>query len=386
MSLTKQVFTLQVTANTTMAPNVNYMVNQTGSLVVLTLPAVSNVGDVIQVTGASTNGWKIQSNAAAASQTVLGYGVTDLTEYTPPSSSSSAVDLVFSSLYTDVIALECIVANSTWVVMYSTEAIGSLTASGGTVTTLGPYNIHTFTSSGTFTINSGAGPVQYLIVAGGGGGAGGVGSGGNASTGGGGGAGGNLPGSIILPAGAYTVTIGGGGSGGAGSGSGIASNGTNGANSVFGTLTAIGGGHGSAFSGGAGGNGGSGGGSYGGSGGGTGTAGQGNAGSPTGPTFSAGGGGGAGAAASAQNAGNGLSNDISGSAVTYAGGGGGGGFSGGGGAGSGGTGGGGSGGNGGGAGTANTGGGGGGGNGNNGGASSGGAGGSGIVIIRYRFR
>src|SRR6056300_1336039 len=43
-------------------------------------------------------------------------------------------------------------------------------ASGGTVVSSGGYKYHTFTSSGTFTVSSGATTVEYLIVAGGGGG------------------------------------------------------------------------------------------------------------------------------------------------------------------------------------------------------------------------
>ena len=53
-------------------------------------------------------------------------------------------------------------------------------ASGGSESTSGIYTIHTFTSSGTFTVNSGSGDVEFLIIAGGagGGGSGGGGAGG----------------------------------------------------------------------------------------------------------------------------------------------------------------------------------------------------------------
>jgi hypothetical protein len=45
-------------------------------------------------------------------------------------------------------------------------------ATGGTITTDGDYKVHTFTSSGTFTVTkAGAtGEVEYLVIAGGGGG------------------------------------------------------------------------------------------------------------------------------------------------------------------------------------------------------------------------
>lgn len=221
--------------------------------------------------------------------------------------------------------------------------------------------------------------VEYLVVAGGG-------SGGTA--GGGGGAGGLLTGSTnVFVATSYTVTVGGGGAGG-----GIAwgGSGNPGSNSVFSSITALGGGYGGH---GGGGNGGSGGGGAQGNGG-SGTAGQGNAGgngNPTNSSYPGGGGGGAstvGVNASGRDGGaggNGSSSSITGSSVTYAGGGGGGtrGNNGGS-AGAGGSGGGGAGGatGGGTSGTTNTGSGGGGSGGENSGQPVG-AGGSGIVIIRY---
>ena len=44
-----------------------------------------------------------------------------------------------------------------------------ITATGGTITTVGNYKVHSFTSSGTFTITSGSGTIEYLVVGGGGG-------------------------------------------------------------------------------------------------------------------------------------------------------------------------------------------------------------------------
>ncbi len=252
-------------------------------------------------------------------------------------------------------------------------------ATGGTIAISDGYKIHTFTSSGIFEVEAiyGSGNVDYLVVAGGGGG-------GNYYYGGGGGAGGFLAGSeYAVTAQSYTITIGAGGAAQ-----------TNGQNSVFDTITAIGGGAGGSASGSGGGSGGGGGNSsstYG-----EGTGGQGNngAGGVTGVPNGGGGGGGAGAAGSCGscgdpkgNGGNGAESSISGSAVYYAGGGGGGrnansaDHS------EGGLGGGGNGGicgsENGGNGTANTGGGGGGGSGYCLGSAAGGSGGSGIVIIRY---
>ncbi len=258
-------------------------------------------------------------------------------------------------------------------------------------------------AGGTWTPPAGVTSVNVLVVAGGGGGGG--------STGGGGGGGGLIyqTSYTVTPGSPVTVTVGGGGGGGS-----LSSHGSNGDNSVFGSLTAIGGGGGGDNQGGqgqaSGVAGGSGGGaSYGSSPGtkGSGTTAQGYDGGsnlpngwPSGHLYSPGGGGGAGAVgANGSNSGStgatggdGVQSCISGSCSYYAGGGGGGiyfiseptpGVGGAGGLGGGGTG-----GNGpSGArtdatgGTSNTGGGGGGQGGNV--ATLGGAGGSGVVILSY---
>lgn len=271
----------------------------------------------------------------------------------------------------------------------TTPAIAPKASGGNIIATDGTYWIHTFTSSGTFTPQTGL-TCDYLVVAGGGGGGyGGAGAGGfRTATG------------FSVTAQNYAITV---GAGGAGRASGGVLQGSNGSDSVFSTITSSGGGGG----GGAftsvrdGKNGGSGGGAgYDNSFGGTVAGGAGNTpstspsqgnngGTGTGTTETQGGGGGAGAVGgngdgtNSGPGGAGTANSYSGSSVTYAGGGGGaGGFSKG--AGAGGSGGGGAGsvtGNGT-SGTINTGGGGGGGN----FAATpnlGGTGGSGIVIIRY---
>ena len=260
---------------------------------------------------------------------------------------------------------------------------------GGTITTSGGKQIHTFTSSGTLSPIT---PItaSYLVVAGGGGSARQL--GGYAGNGGGG-AGGLLSGSTTIYSGAtYVVTVGAGGAGGTTSG--VAPSGSNSVLSGTGltTLTSTGGGGGGGSTG-TGANGGSGGG---GSGelprtAGTGTSGQGNNGGAG--VNAGGGGGGAGAAGSVAvtitggAGGIGTQSSISGTATYYAGGGGGGAYS----SGTAGTGGSGGGGNGGAGasntgntpGTANTGGGAGGTAGDPLAATNGQTGGSGIVIISY---
>ena len=165
------------------------------------------------------------------------------------------------------------------------------TAAGGTVSVLGAYRYHTFTSSGTFTAES-TGSVDVLVLAGGGGG--------GSEHGGGGGAGGLISSTLTATTGSFSVVVGSGGAGGgytATNGGGYM--GSNGANSSILGLTAIGGGGGGPYGNNTGNSGGSGGGSYNGNGVYSGyTAGQGNRGgsgySGGSAQYAGGGGGGAG--------------------------------------------------------------------------------------------
>ncbi|NTW31314.1 MAG: hypothetical protein HGB12_01545 [Bacteroidetes bacterium] len=241
-----------------------------------------------------------------------------------------------------------------------------------TASTDGNYTINKFTVVGstTWAVPCGVSAVEYLVVAGGGGG--------GSTYGGGGGAGGLLTSTNFAVTGTINVTVGNGGAAQ-----------TNGGNSVFSTITAIGGGHsgiGSAVNGSTGGSGGGGSGRSGGgevvSSGGAGTVNQGYAGGGGGSFGAIDGGGGGGGAGSvgetvdnrsdAGDGGIGISSSITGTPTYYAGGGAGCGY---------GTGvpvgGNGGGGNANVAGAANTGGGGG------GSQTSGKQGGSGVVIIRY---
>lgn len=192
-------------------------------------------------------------------------------------------------------------------------------ATGGSIVDSGGYRIHTFAADGTFTPNA-AFDVEALVVAGGGGG------GGLNHYSGAGGAGGLLHDAALgVTAQGYGITIGAGGV----KGPSATQRGLNGSDSVFSSLTSIGGGGGSARTGEtSAGSGGSGGGrafSTGAAG--SGTVGQGYAG---GGYFGGGGGGASEVGATDATVpyggvgGDGISYDISGSSLYYAGGGGGG--------------------------------------------------------------
>ena len=216
----------------------------------------------------------------------------------------------------------------------SRNAIASITATGGAVSTItdggSTYTLHTFNSVGsnTFTVVSGAGTVDYFMVAAGGGG------GGSGGVGGGGGAGGLLTGNIAVTTQAYSVSIGTGGGGGNNTNSG-STYGANGGNTTAFGLTAVGGGGGAsvqnANENGRGSTGGSGGGSDRTTLGGINTSGQGYAGGGGAKTGNLGAGGGGGAGGAGANGtgttggagGTGVTSTFSGVSTGYAGGGGG---------------------------------------------------------------
>jgi hypothetical protein len=391
-------------ANFTAAAGEGYFVNTTSGAITATLPASPSAGDQVAfkdyAATFATNNLTIARNGS----NIQGVANDSLIQINRASVVLVYVDATKGWLYTNESNV-------------SDLAPSFVAATGGTITTSGDFKIHTFTSSGTFTVTdagsaAGSNTVDYLVVASGG--SGGAGAGNNLTYGAGGaGAGGyreSFPnpatGGLSVSAQGYPITIGAGGA----ATSGQNNTGNPGNNSIFSSITSTGGGHGGTDTGSFGSPG-----SPGGSGGGvtnhqTTTAGAGNSpsvsppqGNPGGiqsPTPNSGGGGGGGGASSAGSdtgdsasyggapGGNGTASSITGSSVTRAGGGGGGAYSSGSPttAGAGGPGGGGSGAspsNNAGAGTANTGGGGGG---SGGDKNTSGAGGSGVVIIRYKFQ
>jgi hypothetical protein len=393
-------------------------------------PAVTGVGYFADTTSAAFTITLPSSPSAGAVVGIADYANTFATNNITVARNGSNIGGAAenATLFTNGVSVTFVYVDATqgWIVTDSGNRSDLLTpeyivASGGTVTCCGDYKIHTFTGPGTFTVTSAGNPlgsetVDYMVVAGGGGG-------GSGCRSGGGGAGGFRESSgaasgcytasplgsgvSALPVSAqgYPITVGGSGAGGV-PGSPPTLQGTNGGNSIFSTITSVGGGGGGAFDGpgapptaGVGSPGGSGGGGWhSNKNGGTGNTPpvsppQGQNGGNGVVVTNAGSGGGGGAGAAGGNGvgtvpgqggpgGNGVTSSINASPVTRAGGGGGGGDAG---AKPGGTGGGGAAGNPGVAGTINTGSGG-GGTTTSGPSTQGGAGGSGIVIIRYKFQ
>jgi len=379
---------------------------QTGDIKTSTFTAVAGKGYFVNTTGGAIT-VNLPAGSAGAQIGLLDYaGTWDTNNCIVAANGSEKIQGDTSNAFfsRDREALQIIYVDSTqgWVITSVADQGGAqaeyVTASGGTETTSGDFKIHTFNSSGTFTVSNagnslGSNSVDYLVIAGGGAG-GGTPCAGNQRSGGGG-AGGyreSFPnpatGGTPVTAQAYPITVGAGGTV-----SGIV--GSNGSNSIFSTITSAGGGRGAhqeapapgaANSGGSGG-----GGSSSNTSGGSGNTPpvsppQGNnGGNSTGYNGIGGGGGGAGEAGNTDGngyGGDGSASSITGSSVTRGGGGAGVGDAG-------------TGGDGGGgpyvpgvgnavAGTANTGGGGGAGYGSP--NAGGGAGGSGVVVIRYKYQ
>jgi len=129
------------------------------------------------------------------------------------------------------------------VYVYSKNAV---VATGGTITTLGEYKLHSFTTGGSsiFTVTDGSGTIETLLIAGGG--SGGTGQPNGMSTymtGGGGGAGGIVyASSVPVTPGNYPISVGNGGPGQASENT----QGVNGTPTVAFGFTAVGGGGGGA--------------------------------------------------------------------------------------------------------------------------------------------
>jgi len=225
------------TGNFTAVSGQGYFVNTTSGDVTVTLPASPVVGDFVGIIDYArtfgTNKCVIGANGSN-----LEGGTADLKLAT----NGATATLV----YADATKGWSFVQQSNVPELPSALFV---IASGGTETTDGDYKVHTFNSSGTFTVNQvgnacGSTTVDYLVVAGGAGGGGAT----NLYGGGGGGAGGfrqSYPnpatGGFPVSVTSYPITVGGGGAEGARD----SAPGGQGSNSIFSSITSAGGGYGS---------------------------------------------------------------------------------------------------------------------------------------------
>jgi len=215
-----------------------FFVNTTSGAITATLPASPSAGDFVAL--------KDYAGTFGTNKLTIGRNSSNI--------QGSANDSEITTNRASVV-LQYIDATKGWLYIIENN-VGDLegptyiSASGGTETTSGDYKIHTFNSTGTFTVSSvgnskgGGAGVSYMVVAGGGGGAG--------DGSGGGGAGGyregknsgdpytasplNAPSGLTVTAQGYPITVGAGGP------APYSSQGASGANSVFSTITSAGGG------------------------------------------------------------------------------------------------------------------------------------------------
>lgn len=95
--------------STSMAVNTSYTINN-AALATLTLPAVSAVGDILEITGNSASGWIIAQNAGQNIQVV------------GASSTVGVGGSVASTNRYDTTRLKCVVANTTWITQSGASA------------------------------------------------------------------------------------------------------------------------------------------------------------------------------------------------------------------------------------------------------------------------
>ena len=162
--------------------NTGYWIDTTSGSVTVTLPSSANQGDTISFADYAEN---FNTNSVIVSPN--GLKIKGSTSNAVLTTGGQVIQFVYSG------------APQGWIISSTglASAAGSpayITATGGTITTSGDYKIHTFTSSGTFTVTEigneyGSNELEYVVVAGGGG-AGFSGSGGTGPVGAGGGPGG----------------------------------------------------------------------------------------------------------------------------------------------------------------------------------------------------
>ena len=239
-----------------------------------TFTAVAGEGYFVNTTGGAVT-VNLPAGVAGAVVAIKDYANTfDTNAVTVSPNGSDKIGSVASdaTLTTEGIAVTFVFVDSTQGWLVTDSGLQSelptplfITATGGTITTVGNFKIHTFTGPGTFAISCAGNPagsttVDYLVSAGGGGG-------GQGYYGGGGGAGGfrffanttcnpqpgsnpgqplnNFPSgtTATVSASSFPITVGGGGAGAPGA-PGNTADGVSGNPSTFSNITSAGGGGG----------------------------------------------------------------------------------------------------------------------------------------------
>ena len=218
--------TTPVTATFTASNAVGYFCNTSGGAFTITLPASPSAGDIV--------GLKDYAGTFATSNLTIGRNGSNL-DGTAGDKALNVNNTSLTLIYVDT--------TQGWKsIEEGTGFIGAnptfITASGGTVATIGDFKIHKFTGPGTFTVCSvgnsgGSNSVDHMVVAGGGGG-------GFDRAAGGGGGGFRLASNLPVAAQGYSIVIGAGGPGASpGNGTGF-----KGSSSSFSSITSTGGGGG----------------------------------------------------------------------------------------------------------------------------------------------
>lgn len=94
----------EITTNTNAVINNGYIANNV-SMITLTLPTTSAIGDVVGITGKGAGGWKLQANSGQVIHSAQG--------------STVSGGYIKSGTYLTTLSVLCITANTDWKIIYS---------------------------------------------------------------------------------------------------------------------------------------------------------------------------------------------------------------------------------------------------------------------------
>lgn len=97
------------TSTQAMLGNMSYFINYAGGLCTLTLPATAVIGDKISIRGTSSGGWTVIENSGQSIKFVGG-------------TTATTTGSLSSTNQYDCLTIECIVANTTFIITATTSA------------------------------------------------------------------------------------------------------------------------------------------------------------------------------------------------------------------------------------------------------------------------